>query len=189
MRLSPSFRLSPSLVVPSAVAALTVLLVGPAASQIPSDSAATLPPVTVEAPKQAARPDRAGPATNTGASRRTTARTTSSTAPTPAYAPGSVIGRIASLEARASSCNGGCASSFRQGKEPWVGCSESGGGLNYGPLSPTCRDTITHKDYVNCVETKVFLGENRNRAHWFCSSLQAGNRFQVAELKRVKRPR
>ena len=188
MRLSPSFRLSPSLVVPSAVAALsTVLLVGPAASQIPSGSAATLPPVTVEAPKQAARPDRAGPATNTGASRRTTARTTSSTAPTPSYAPGSVMGRIASLEARASSCNGGCASSFRQGNEPWVGCSESGGGLNYGPFSPTCRDTVTHTSFENCVETRTFLGDNRNRAHWLCSSLAAGNRFKVAEIKRSAR--
>ena len=183
MRLSPSFRLSPSLVVPSAIAALsTVLLVGPAASQIPSGSAATLPPVTVEAPKQAARPDRAERATGAGAYRRTTART-------PSYAPGSVMGRIASLEARASSCNGGCATSFRSGKEPWIGCSESGGQLDYGPFSPTCRDTITHSSYQNCVETKVFLAENRNKAHWLCSSLQAGNRFQVAELKRVKRPR
>jgi hypothetical protein len=99
------------------------------------------------------------------------------------------MGRIASLEARASSCNGGCATSFRSGKEPWIGCSESGGQLDYGPFSPTCRDTITHSSYQNCVETKVFLAENRNKAHWLCSSLQAGNRFQVAELKRVKRPR
>jgi hypothetical protein len=97
------------------------------------------------------------------------------------------LGRIARLEKVASSCNGGCASSFPSGKDPWVGCSESGGGLNYGPLSPTCRDTITHASYENCVETKVFLGEFRNRAHWFCSSLQAGNRFKVAELKRSKR--
>src|SRR3954451_3713561 len=171
MRLSPSFRLSPSLVVPSAVAALsTVLLVSPAASQIPSGSAATLPSVTIDAPKQVARPERTERAANTGGSRRTTART--SITRTPSLDPNSNLGRIASLEARASSCNGGCATSFSNGKDPWVGCSESGGGLNYGPFSPTCRDTITHKDYVNCVETKVFLGENRNRAHWFCSSLQ-----------------
>jgi len=188
MRLSPSFRLSPSLVVPSAIAALsTVLLVGPAASQIPSGSAATLPSVTVDAPKQVARPSRPERAANTGGSRRTSARTASSATRTPSYAPGSVMGRIASLEARASSCNGGCASSFPSGKDPWVGCSESGGGTNYGPFSPTCRDTITHTSYEGCVETKVFLGENRNKAHWFCSSLQAGNRFKVAELKRSGR--
>ncbi|APO52781.1 hypothetical protein BDS110ZK25_27100 [Bradyrhizobium diazoefficiens] len=99
------------------------------------------------------------------------------------------MGRIASLEKVASSCNGGCASSFPHGKEPWIGCSESGGNIDYGPFSPTCRDTITHTSYENCVETKVFLGENRNRAHWFCSSLAAGNRFKVAELKRSGRPR
>jgi len=94
------------------------------------------------------------------------------------------MARLASLEKVASSCNGGCASSFRHGNEPWIGCSESGGNIDYGPFSPTCRDTITHASYENCVETKVFLGENRNRAHWFCSSLAAGNRFKVADLKR-----
>lgn len=186
-------RFSSSLVVPSTIAALsTVLLCAPAASQIPTGSAATLPPVTVDAPKQAARPHSPERATNSGvSSRRTasTARTSSSATRTPSYAPGSVMGRIASLEKVASSCNGGCASSFPHGKEPWVGCSESGGGLNYGPFSPTCRDTITHTSYENCVETKVFLGEFRNRAHWFCSSLQAGNRFKVADLKRSGRTR
>jgi hypothetical protein len=185
-------RLSSGFVVPSAVVALsTALLCSPASSQIPTGSAATLPPVTVDAPKQAARPQRPTQATNTGASRRTspTTQTSSSAARAPSYAPGSVMGRIASLEKVASSCNGGCASSFPSGKDPWVGCSESGGQLDYGPFSPTCRDTITHTSYENCLETKVFLGENRNRAHWLCSSLQAGNRFKVAELKRSRRPR
>ncbi|WP_453954706.1 hypothetical protein [Bradyrhizobium sp. USDA 377] len=55
------------------------------------------------------------------------------------------------------------------------------------PFSPTCTDTITHKNYVDCVETKVFLGDYRNRAYWICSSLSAGNKFQVADLKRPKR--
>ncbi len=183
-------RLSSGFVVPSVIAALsTALLCSPASSQIPTGSAATLPPVTVDAPKQVERPHRAERVTSTGPSRRTssTTQSSSSAARTPSYAPGSVMGRFASLEKVASSCNGGCASSFPQGKEPWVGCSESGGGLNYGPLSPTCRDTITHASYENCVETKTFLGENRNRAHWFCSSLAAGNRFKVADLKRPAR--
>ena len=185
-------RFSSSLVVPSTVAALsTVLLCAPAASQIPTGSAATLPPVTVDAPKQVARPHVSERGVNTTAPRRTapTAQTSSSATRTPSYAPGSVMGRIASLEKVASSCNGGCASSFPHGKEPWIGCSESGGGLNYGPFSPTCRDTITHKSYMDCVETKVFLGDNRNKAHWFCSSLAAGNRFKVADLKRSGRTR
>ncbi|MBR0704941.1 hypothetical protein [Bradyrhizobium liaoningense] len=184
-------RLSSTFVVPSTVALLSTLLVcGPAASQTPTGSAATIPPVSVDAPKQQARPQKPTQATNAGTSSRRTssaAQTSSSGTRTPSYAPGSVMGRIASLERVASSCNGGCASSFPQGKEPWIGCSESGGNIDYGPFSPTCRDTITHTSYENCVETKVFLGENRNKAHWICSSLAAGNRFKVADLKRSGR--
>lgn len=65
----------------------------------------------------------------------------------------------------------------------------SGGNIDYGPFSPTCRDTITHKSYLDCVETRTFLGDNRNKAHWLCSSLAAGNRFKVADLKRSGRTR
>ena len=50
-------RLSSSFIAPSAVAVLsTVLLCGPAASQTAPGSAAPLPSITVEAPKQVARP-------------------------------------------------------------------------------------------------------------------------------------
>lgn len=183
-------RISSSLVVPSTIAILsTALLCAPASSQIPNGSAATLPPITVDAPKPMARPHVSDRGANTTAPRRTTPTTRTVTARTPSYAPGSPMARLAGLEKVASSCNGGCASSFRHGNEPWIGCSESGGNVNYGPFSPTCRDTITHASYENCVETKVFLGENRNRAHWFCSSLAAGNRFKVADLKRSGRPR
>ncbi|GGI28748.1 hypothetical protein GCM10010987_50960 [Bradyrhizobium guangdongense] len=181
-------RLSSGLIVPSTIAALsTALLCSPASSQIPTGPAATLPAVSVDAPKRVERPHRVERETNTGASRRASPATQTSAARTASYAPGSVMGRIAHLESVASSCNGGCASSFAHGKEPWIGCSESGGNINYGPFSPTCRDTITHTSYENCVETKVFLGEFRNRAHWFCSSLQVGNRFKVADLKRTAR--
>ena len=183
-------RLSSKFVAPSAFAFLsTVLLCGPATSQTGASSTATLPSVTVDAPKPVARPK---PVVSTETSHRTSsthhtrsANAEPSTARTPS--PDSPLGRIARLEKVASSCNGGCASSFSSGKDPWIGCSESGGGQTNAPFSPTCRDTITHASYENCVETKVFLGENRNRAHWFCSSLQAGNRFKVAELKRSKR--
>ncbi|WP_409189959.1 hypothetical protein [Bradyrhizobium sp. RDM4] len=81
----------------------------------------------------------------------------------------------------------GCESSFPHGKDPWVGCSESSGGQTSAFFSATCRDSLTYKNYVDCVETKVFLGEYRNRAYWFCSSLSAGNKFKVAELKRSRR--
>jgi hypothetical protein len=183
-------RFASSLVVPSTIAVLsTVLLCAPAASQIPTGSAATIPPVTVDAPKQVARPHVSERGANTIAPRRTASTAQTSVARTPSYAPGSVMGRIASLEKVASSCNGGCASSFPSGKDPWVGCSVSGGNIDYGPFSPTCRDTITHKSYLDCVETRTFLGDNRNKAHWLCSSLAAGNRFKVADLKRSGRTR
>lgn len=183
-------RISSSLVVPSTIAALsTAFLCAPAASQIPTGSAATLPPITVDAPKQVTKPHASERGAGSAAPRRTASTDRTSTTRTTSYAPGSPMARIASLEKVASSCNGGCATSFRQGNEPWIGCSESGGNIDYGPFSPTCRDTITHKSYMECVDTKVFLGENRNRAHWFCSSLAAGNRFKVADLRRTGRTR
>jgi hypothetical protein len=184
-------RLSSKFVAPSAFAFLsTVLLCGPVASQTATSSPAPLPSVTVEAPKQAARPkhvvntETSRPTSSTGRTRSANARP--STARTPSPSPDSPLGRIARLEKVASSCNGGCASSYPSGKDPWVGCSESGGGQTNAPFSPTCRDTITHKNYVECVETKVFLGDYRNRAYWLCSSLSAGNQFKVAELKRQR---
>lgn len=60
---------------------------------------------------------------------------------------------------------------------------------NLWTVLATCRDNLTYKSYVDCVETKWFLGEYRNRAWWLCSSLQAAGKFKVAELKRPKRPR
>lgn len=180
-------RLPSSLVAPSAVAVLsTVWLCGPAASQ--TDPAKPLPSITVEAPKPVARPNRPTQVVTTGASHRRsrTTQTSSSTARAPA--PDSVLGRIAALEKVASNCNGGCESSLPHGKDPWVGCSESTGGQTHGPFSSTCRDNLTYKSYVDCVETKWFLGEYRNRAWWLCSSLQAAGKFKVAELKRSKRP-
>ena len=187
MRLSSSFVASSAIVVVSAV-----LLSGPAVSQVPTGSAATLPPVTVDAPKPAARPHRVERGTDTRTSHRTssTTRVSTSDARTASPAPDTVLGRIAKYEKVASNCNGGCESSMPHGKDPWVGCSESGGGQTNAPFSPTCRDSLTYKSYVDCVETKVFLGEYRNRAYWICSSLSAGNKFQVqvAEARRSKRP-
>jgi hypothetical protein len=182
-------RLSSSFVAPTAVAVLsTVLLCGPAASQTPTSSVKSLPSVTVEAPKQVARPNSRKHVANAVAPRRrsSTTQTSSSTARTPSPAPDSILGRIAKLEKVASNCNGGCESSLRHGNAPWVGCSESGGEQSTGPFSLTCRDNLTYKSYVDCVETKWFLGEQRNRAWWLCSSLNAAGRFQVAEFKRSR---
>jgi hypothetical protein len=183
-------RLSSSFVAPSAVAVLsTVLLFGPATSQTATPATAPLPTITVEAPKQVARPHRPKQVENAVASRRasSTARAPSSTGQTQAAAPGSILGRIAKLEKSASSCNGGCETSFKSGNAPWVGCSLSGG--YFSTYSSTCRDTLTYKSFLDCTETKVFLGWETRRVLWYCNSLQASGQFQVAELKRSRHSR
>jgi hypothetical protein len=171
-------RLSSSVVAPSAAAVLaTVLLCGPAASQTATGSATSLPGITVVAPKQVARPHRPKQVANTVISRGT-----SSTAQTPSAAPDSVQAKIAKLERASSSCNGGCETSFKSGDAPWVGCSLTG--PEFTNLSSTCTDTLTYKHYADCVDTKAFLGWDRKAIWWHCSSLLAGGKFRVAELKR-----
>ena len=183
-------RMSSSLVAPSAIAILsTALLCGlssTAVSQTATGSATPLPSITVEAPKQTARPpqreERAaniGTAHRRGPATRTTAQTAGGT-PSAARAP--VMAKLARLEREASSCNDGCESSFRRGKDPWVGCSESAG--YYSVFSATCKDTLTHRDYVQCVETKMFLGWDRGRSWWYCTSMLAGGKFRVTAENR-----
>jgi hypothetical protein len=179
-------RLSASLVAPSAVAIL--LLCGPsgtAMSQTATDSANSLPNITVEAPKQAARPQQPE-VTSRGsgrvAHRGRASRSTQTATGTPSAARGPVMAKLALLERQASSCNDGCESSFKRGKDPWVGCSESAG--YYSTFSATCKDTLTHRDYVQCMETKMFLGEQRNRAWWYCTSMLAGGKFRVTAENR-----
>ena len=182
-------RWSSSFVAPSAVAVVsTLLLCGPATSQTATSSTNPLPGITVVAPKQVARPHRP----ERVASRRTSStahRRTAQTLPTSTEAvvagPGSNLSKLARLEKMSSSCNGGCATSFKVGKEPWIGCSESAGYLSV--FSATCRDTLSYASYTGCVETKMFTGWERNRAWWYCNSLMAGKRFKVAELKRSRR--
>jgi hypothetical protein len=182
MRLSSS-RLSSSVVVPSAAAVLaTVLLCGPAASQTAAGSPTLLPGITVVAPKQVARPHRPKQKANTVISRGT-----SSTAQTPSAAPDSVQGKLAKLEKASSSCNGGCETSFKSGKAAWIGCSLTG--PEFTTFSSTCTDTLTYKDYSDCHDTKAFLGWDQKTVWWLCSSLAAGRKFHVAELKRSGRPR
>jgi hypothetical protein len=174
-----------SLVVPSAIATLsTTLLSGTAASQTATDAATLLPTITVEAPKHPARPRQAArPAQGATVASRPTAPTSQTTS----AAQGSVLAKIAVLEKASSSCNGGCETSFKSGNAPWVGCSEAGG--LFHTFSATCRDTLTYKSYEECKDTKVFLGLDRNKAWWLCTSLAAGGKFQVAEIKRPARPR
>jgi hypothetical protein len=182
-----------SIVAPSAVAILsTLLLCSPSASQTATGSNAPLPDITVEAPKQAARPHRSPQVEHRVVSRRAfrTAQGPSSSADassTTGRAPkGPVMRRIASLEARASSCNGGCETSFKTGNAPWIGCSESAGRL--GVFSATCRDTLTYKDYADCVETKWFLAWDQQRIRWVCSSLMAAGKFKSQKVSEQNEP-
>jgi hypothetical protein len=194
-------RLSSSFVAPSAVAILSIaLLCGPsgtAMSQTATGSATSLPSITVEAPKQVARPQRTIRGANTVASRRTirgantvASRRTSPTAQTPSAAPGSVMARLAALERTSSNCTDGCQTSFKYGNQPWNGCSASSG--NSPDFSPTCRNIRNYKTYEECRETSLFLGADYRGVWWYCSSLLAGGKlagekYQIAELKRSGR--
>jgi hypothetical protein len=185
-------RLLSSFAAPSAVAILSTALLcgssGTAVSQTATGSGATLPDITVQAPKQVARPQQVETPhrPNTVSSRRTspTARTPSSISHVAWGPPGSVLGRLASLEKSSSSCNGGCETSFKTGNAPWVGCSFSTGGYVTALASPTCTDTLTYTSYSNCMETKLFVGWDFLRARLICHSLASGGKFKVAELKR-----
>ena len=174
---------------PSVIAILSTALLsslsGTAMSQTATGSGTQLPNVTVEAPRQAARPQR--PAVTSHGSGRVVHRGRASRSAqvangTPSYARGSVMWKLAKLEREASSCNDGCESSFRHGKDPWVGCSESAG--YYSVFSATCKDTLTHRDYAQCVETKMFLGWDRQRSWWYCTGMLAGGKFRVTAQNR-----
>jgi hypothetical protein len=160
---------------------------GTAVSQTATGSAATLPDITVQAPKQVTRRQqsetpRRPRVANTSRRTSPTSQTSSSISHVPSGPPGSTLGRLAKLEKSSSSCNGGCETSFKTGNAPWVGCSYSGGW--WSTYSATCTDTLTYTSYENCVETKVFLGWEHYKAKWICSSLASGGKFKVAEVKR-----
>jgi len=180
-------RMSSRLFAPSAVAILSIALLsclsGTAMSQTTTN--APLPSVTVEAPRQVARPQREERSQGSGRVAHRAGRTsrrTGTASGTPSYATGSVMWKLAKLEREASSCNDGCESSFRHGKDPWVGCSESAG--YYSVVSATCKDTLTHRDYVQCTETKMFLGWERQRSWWYCTGMLAGGKFRVTAQNR-----
>jgi hypothetical protein len=175
-------RMSSSLFAPSAVAILSTALLcslsGAAMSQT------TLPSVTIEAPRQVARPQRAERSQGSGrvAHRGRTSRSAQTATGTPSAAQGPVMAKLALLEREASSCNDGCESSVRHGKDPWVGCSESAG--YFSTFSATCKDTLTYRDYVQCIETKWFLGWDRQRSWWSCTGMLAGGKFRVTAQNR-----
>ena len=189
-------RLASSFVAPSAVAILSTALLcglsGTAVSQTATRSATALPSVTVEAPKQVARPHRPKQVANTVASRRTSPPTQAPSAPPtaqkPAPAKDSVMAKLAALERTSSSCTDGCQTSFKHGNQPWNGCSTTG-----DIFSTTCRNVRNFKTYFECRDNGLFLAWRNAEVWWYCSSLLAGGKlagekkYQVAELKRSGR--
>jgi hypothetical protein len=184
-------RLSSGFVAPSAVAILSTALLCALGSPAAPQTASSLPSITVDAPRQVARPQRpevtpqgSGRVAHRAGrtSRSTQTATGTPTTGTPSAARGPIMAKLARLEREASSCNDGCESSFRHGKDPWVGCSESAG--YYSVFSATCKDTLTHRDYAQCVETKMFLGWDRQRSWWYCTGMLAGGKFRVTAENR-----
>jgi hypothetical protein len=186
-------RMSSSLVAPSAIAVLsTVLLSGTAASQTATGPTNQLPSITIQAPKQEAKPvvrpqRQAPPVANTVAVRPTSpaAQSPSTTAQKPT--PGSVMARIAALEKTSSNCTDGCQTRFKYGNQPWNGCSGSA-----GSFSTTCRNVRNYKTYQECRESGMFLAWKHWEIWWYCSSLHAGGKLsgeklQIAEVKRSGR--
>src|SRR3984893_9103676 len=183
-------RLSSGSVAPSVIAILSTALLsslsGTAMSQTPTGSGTQLPSITVEAPRQVARPQRPE-VTPQGSGRVAhragrTSRSTQTATGTASAVWRPVIRNPARVDREASSCNDGCESSFKHGKDPWVGCSESAG--YYSVFSATRKDTLTHRDYAQCVETKMFLGWDRQRSWWYCTGMLAGGKFRVTAENR-----
>ena len=187
-------RISSSLVASSALAALsTVLLSGTAASQTATGPTNQLPSITVQAPKQVARPHRPGAGAagaNTVAARPTSPAPQTPPATAQKPASGSVMARIAAIEKTSSNCTDGCQTSFKYGNQPWNGCSGSSAGLSM--VSTTCRNVGNYKTYQECREAGMLLAWRYYEVWWYCSSLHAGGKLsgeklQIAEVKRSGR--
>jgi hypothetical protein len=160
MRVSSRFVTSLAVAL-SSIGLLLCGLSGSEAATTPEGATPSLPAVVVQAPKQSVRPQKRAP--------RAIARSTVSprTSPTPA-APSTppISAELARLASVTGSCVGGCATSFRSGNMPWVGCSVSG-----GVYSATCRNTRNYKTYSECKEGGLTLGWRNNEAAWGCTSL------------------
>jgi len=159
MTLSSRFVARSVVTLPS-IALLLCGLSGTAMSQ-PTPTETQLPGVTVDAPKQMARPHRP---THRVAVRRTRSVPVSP-APAPA-APNSDAAKLAKLAANTSSCTGGCQSSFKTSNQPWVGCSATG-----GVYSATCRNVGNYKSYDECKEAGRITGWRSGETSAYCSSV------------------
>jgi hypothetical protein len=136
-------------------------LSGPAISQTATGSANTLPGITVEAPRQVARPK------HSAVARRAVSRRTSPTVQAASATPDSDSAKLARLARIESSCTDGCQTSFRYGSAPWNGCN----GSAWPALSSTCRNVANYKSYLECREAGLLVGSRPTEIMWYCSSL------------------
>jgi hypothetical protein len=170
MRFSPRFFSNLAVAVSSIAVLLFGLSGAPMAATDPSGSS-SLPSITVQAPKQVARPNRTVPraVTRSTGPRHTASRGTSPIAATPSGGHGqeSVLEKLHRIERSATSCDGGCATSFPSHGKPWVGCSASG----WPMYSGTCKNGRKYKSYVHCTEESYFLAWKPMEVHWYCTSL------------------
>jgi hypothetical protein len=158
MRFSSFFAAGPAVAILSI--ALLCSLSGTAISETATGSAHLLPTLRVQAPKPVIRPRH-------GAVGRSAVSPPTSQATQSPSASETVSAKLAKLEKTTSSCAGGCATSFRSGNKPWVGCSVSG----WPAMSPTCRNVANYKTYAQCTEAGLLTGWRNNEVGWYCSSL------------------
>lgn len=160
MTLSSRFVARPAIAA-SSIALLLCCMSGTAMSQ-PTPTDTQVPGVTVDAPKQIARPH--NPVHRVAV--RSTASYTSPIASTAPAGPMSERAKLAKLERETGSCAGGCQSSFKTASQPWVGCNLSG-----GVYSATCRNVGNYKSYDECKEAGRVTGWRSGETSAYCSSL------------------
>jgi len=153
-----------------AISSIAVLfgLSGAAIAVTEPSGSASLPSITVHAPKQVVRPQ--GPAQRAvvrGTVRRTASHGTAPTTATQPGGDGSVLERLHKLERGTHSCDDGCQSSFPKGDRPWVGCSASA----WPMPSAGCRNPRHFTSYVQCTEHNYFLAWKPMEVWWYCSNL------------------
>ncbi len=156
-------------------------------------SAAPLPSISVEAPKHVARPSRPERVATRGGVSPQTRRTVGRHHSRRRHAHGWIrptIGQNCRAGEGCQQLQRWLQSSLLHGAPALLAVASPAGRVtwNWSLLDNVQRQphlqTILR---VDCVETKVFLGEYPNKARWNCSSLQVAGKFRVAELRRPKR--
>ena len=140
-----------------------------------------LPGVTVDAPKQMARPHRP---THHVADRSTTSRTSPAIA-TAAAAPMSGCREACQARTRDRQLRRRLPIELQDADKPWVGCNASG-----GVYSATCTPNVgNYKTYDECKEAGRVTGWRSGETSASCSSLGVGGRLALKSRRlRLKFP-